>query len=90
MTDAVHLMKCLSNREMALLRAVAAGRAQMSHSCEPDLFIDGMASCDQSAARHLAHAGLIEPVVPAAVGTFTRARLTLLGASVLAHESKPA
>ncbi|SFR29887.1 hypothetical protein SAMN04488564_1232 [Lentzea waywayandensis] len=90
MTDSTHLISDLSKRDVALLRAVAAGRAQMSQSCEPDLFIDGMASCDQTAARCLAHAGLIEPVLPAVAGSLTRARLTLLGASVLAQQAMPA
>ncbi|MFD9698118.1 hypothetical protein [Lentzea sp. NPDC059081] len=90
MTDPVKTAPDLSCRDVALLRAVAAGRAQMSHSCEPDLFIDGIASCDQPAARRLAHSGFIEPVLPAAVGSLTGARLTSLGATVLAHRTMSA
>lgn len=51
----------LTHRAMAMLRAVAAGRAQMSRSCEPDLFIDGFACCDQVTAHALAHGGYLRP-----------------------------
>ncbi|GHG56126.1 hypothetical protein GCM10017788_07200 [Amycolatopsis acidiphila] len=49
----------LSHRAMAMLRAVADGRAVMSSSCEPDLFIDGVPCCDQMTAHALAHGGYI-------------------------------
>lgn len=49
----------LSYRAMAMLRAVAEGRAVMSISCEPDLFIDGMPCCDQMTAHALAHLGYL-------------------------------
>ncbi|NIH84067.1 hypothetical protein [Amycolatopsis granulosa] len=51
----------LSHRARAMLRAVAQGRAVMSSSCEPDLFIDGVACCDQMTAHALAHGGYIRP-----------------------------
>ena len=51
----------LTHRAMAMLRAVAAGRAQMSHSCEPDLFVDGFACCDQITAHALFHGGYLRP-----------------------------
>jgi hypothetical protein len=72
-----------SHRDLALLRAVAAGRAQITRSCAPDLFIDGIACCDQIAAGRLAQTGLIEPSVPAVIGQRVPARLTALGARVL-------
>jgi len=53
-----------SHRAMALLRAVAEGRAEITASCEPDLFIDGLSCGDQYTAHLLAHAGLIRPAVP--------------------------
>lgn len=53
----------LSHRAMAMLRAVAEGRAVMSSSCEPDLFIDGVPCCDQVAAHALAHGGYIHAAV---------------------------
>ncbi|TVT08783.1 hypothetical protein FNH07_11405 [Amycolatopsis bartoniae] len=44
---------------MAMLRAVAEGRAVLSRSCEPDLFIDGVPCCDQMTAHALAHGGYV-------------------------------
>ncbi|GAA5124135.1 hypothetical protein GCM10025762_48690 [Haloechinothrix salitolerans] len=54
-----------SPRARAILAAVADGRAEVSDSCEPDMFIDGLACCDQTLAHALAHAGLIRPIGPA-------------------------
>lgn len=48
-------------RVRAMLRAVAGGRAEMSCSSEPDMFIDGIACCDQFVAHELARRGLIRP-----------------------------
>ncbi|GAA4525724.1 hypothetical protein [Amycolatopsis samaneae] len=58
----------LTHRAIAMLKAVAAGRAMMSCSCEPDLFIDGFACCDQMTAHALARAGYIRPAAEAATG----------------------
>jgi len=71
----------LSHRALAMLRAVAAGRAMMSHSCEPDLFIDGVPCCDQMLAHSLAHAGYLRPArpgdrVPAVLTDSGRAAIT--------------
>ena len=33
-------------RGIAMLRAVAAGRAKVTRSAEPDLFVDGLPCCD--------------------------------------------
>ncbi|HJQ47342.1 MAG TPA: hypothetical protein VJ870_13660 [Amycolatopsis sp.] len=49
----------LNHRQRATLRAVAAGRAELTCSCEPDLFIDGLPVCDQPGTRRLASLGLI-------------------------------
>ena len=54
----------LTNRDRAILRAVAGGTAEMLVSSEPDLFVDGRFCCDQLAARRLAHAGLIAGARP--------------------------
>jgi hypothetical protein len=51
----------LSARARAILRAVAEGRTEMSDSCEPDMFVDGLACCDQTLAHSLIHAGLVHP-----------------------------
>ncbi|WP_236792085.1 hypothetical protein [Amycolatopsis sp. GM8] len=60
-----------------MLRAVAEGRAMMSSSCEPDLFIDGVSCCDQMTAHALAHGGYVHA---AADGT---AELTAAGRAAL-------
>src|SRR6059058_520543 len=72
----------LTHRAMAMLRAVAAGRAQMSCSCEPDLFIDGFACCDQMTAHALAHGGYLRPAVDSAAGRVP-AELTDAGRAAL-------
>ncbi len=73
----------LTHRAMAMLRAVAAGRAQMSCSCEPDLFIDGFACCDQMTAHALAHGGYLRPGTEGATGRVA-AELTEAGRAALA------
>jgi hypothetical protein len=69
----------LSYRAIALLRAVAAGRGQLTASREPDLFIDGLSCGDQFTAHTLAHLGLLRPARPAAVGQRVPAVLTSAG-----------
>lgn len=71
-------------RVLAILRAVAAGRAELTWSCEPDLFIDGLCCCDQYTAHLLAHGGLIRPRTPGMIGQRVRAELTAAGHAVLA------
>ncbi|MET8845555.1 hypothetical protein [Amycolatopsis sp. NPDC004625] len=66
----------LSRRALAMLRAVGAGRAELTCSCEPDLRVDGLPCCDQATAHQLARAGLIRPARVVAVGQWTRAELT--------------
>jgi len=66
----------LSHRSNAMLRAVAANRAEMTLSAEPDLRIDGLLCCDQATARELAHAGLIRPAAPGLPRQWVRAVLT--------------
>ncbi|UKD57592.1 hypothetical protein L3Q65_12975 [Amycolatopsis sp. FU40] len=73
----------LSCRALALLRVVAAGRAEITCSSEPDMFIDGVPCCDQYAAHALARRGLIVQTGPAELGKRVRARLTPAGAAVL-------
>ncbi|MCR6482780.1 hypothetical protein M8542_08120 [Amycolatopsis sp. OK19-0408] len=72
----------LTHRAMAMLKAVAAGRAQMSCSCEPDLFIDGFACCDQITAHALAHGGYLQPAAEGATGRVP-AELTEAGRAAL-------
>lgn len=76
-----------SARVRAILGAVAAGGVEMSLSCEPDLFIDGLCCCDQFTAHALARAGLIAAGGPAALGTRVKATLTPAGAAALGSVS---
>lgn len=73
----------LSCRDLAMLRAVASGNAVLTSSCEPDLFIDGLAVCDQSAVHRLVHLGLLTHAHLAPAGERVAARLTALGVDVL-------
>ncbi|HEY0450190.1 hypothetical protein [Actinophytocola sp.] len=77
----------LNHRAISMLRAVVAGRAQISCSSEPDLFIDDVPCCDQYTAHVLAHAGLIEPVTKGVVGQLVPARLTGAGEAALTPRS---
>lgn len=74
----------MNHRARALLRAVAAGRAEVTRSSEPDLKVDGLLCSDQVAARELAHAGLLRPAQWDAAGPWVRAELTPAGLAVLA------
>ncbi|MGD9525898.1 hypothetical protein [Pseudonocardia sp.] len=72
----------LTRRDRAILRAVAAGGAELLCGSGPDLLIDGRCCCDQLAARRLARAGLIAAAGPA--GERVPARLTPAGMAQLA------
>jgi hypothetical protein len=81
----------LNRRALAMLRAVGAGRAELTCSCEPDLRVDGLPCCDQATAHDLARAGLIRPALGpvVTVGQWAPAELTAdgrvaLGASLAA------
>lgn len=74
----------LNYRERATLNAVARGNAQLSCSSEPDLFIDGIAVCDQSTAHHLARRGYITPQRSGRQGERVPAQLTDAGRLALA------
>ncbi|HEY2059431.1 hypothetical protein [Amycolatopsis sp. NBC_01480] len=69
----------LTNRSLAMLRAVAAGRADLGAGSEPDLRVDGLPCCDQPAAHRLFHDGLVRPAGPARPGQWTPAELTAAG-----------
>ncbi|MGH3450512.1 MAG: hypothetical protein ACRDQW_07245 [Haloechinothrix sp.] len=66
----------LNHRERATLRAVGQGRAEITCSCEPDLFIDGLACCDQFTARRLARYSLVVPLRSGLPGERVPALLT--------------
>jgi hypothetical protein len=69
----------LSGRDRAILRAVAAGGAELQLGTEPDLFFDGRSCCDQSAAHHLVRAGYIAAATLGLVGQRVAAALTPAG-----------
>ena len=73
----------LNHRALAMLRAVVAGRAELSCSREPDLFIDGVPCCDQFTAHVLAHDGLIEPAYFGGLGQRVPATLTAAGLAAI-------
>lgn len=68
----------LSHRDRAVLRAVAAGRCQISAGVGAPLIIDGIGLCDQLVGPRLVKAGLI-----AAAARPGPARLTESGRAVL-------
>ena len=72
----------LPHRAIAMLRAVAAGRAELTDSREPDLRVDGLPCCDQAMAHDLVHAGLMTSAGTG--GTWRPATLTPLGQRSLA------
>ncbi|HEX6346939.1 hypothetical protein [Umezawaea sp.] len=74
----------LSHRALALLRATAAGRVELTSSSEPDFRVDKLSCCDQPAARLLVHAGFIQPATAAPFGQWVPAHLSAAGAELLA------
>jgi hypothetical protein len=73
----------LSGRDRAILRAVAAGGAELGMGAEPDLFFDGRCCCDQSAAHRLVSAGFIATASLGLVGQRVAAALTVAGKQAL-------
>ncbi len=83
-SDATPVAPPISARHRALLHAVAAGRCRITLSRAPDLIVDDRYSCDQQAARLLAAAGLIRPIVSEGrPGELVPAVLTSAGRAVL-------
>lgn len=69
----------LSNRDRAVLRAVAAGRCEVSSTADRALVVDGRFLSDQFAGPRLAAAGLIDTGSQSGP-----ARLTASGEALLA------
>ena len=69
----------LSNRDRAVLRAIAADRCTVADDSGHALAIDGLCFCDQFAGIRLVDAGLVT-----VAGTAPRPRLTEAGRSILA------
>ncbi|WP_158893924.1 hypothetical protein [Amycolatopsis anabasis] len=76
----------LNHRERATLRAVALGKAEITCSCEPDLFIDGLACCDQTTAHRLAKGGLVVPARAGRPGERVPALISDLGRAALGEK----
>jgi hypothetical protein len=71
----------LTNRDRAVLEAIAADRCTVADDAGHALTIDGLCFCDQFAGTRLANAGLVTVVVgPAPL----RPQLTAAGRSMLA------
>ena len=75
----------MSGRDRAILRAVAAGGAELQLGTEPDLFFDCRRCCDQTVAHHLVRAGLIAAATLGVVGQRVAATLTATGHEVLGN-----
>lgn len=71
----------LTGRDVALLRAVAAGRCRFSVLCEPVLLVDGVPCADFTVAGRLIDAGLL--VAPGHGDLLAPAGLTDRGRAVL-------
>jgi hypothetical protein len=69
----------LSNRDRAVLRAIAADRCTVADNTGHALAIDGLCFCDQFAGIRLVDAGLVT-----VAGSASRLRLTDAGRSILA------
>jgi len=83
MNETVEEPEGLSYRALAMLRAVAQGRAEITVSLEPDLYVDGLSCSDQSTAHRLAHAGLIRMPREGAPGSRVPAELSETGQDLL-------
>ena len=73
----------LSGRDRAILRAVAAGGAELALGTEPDLFFDGRCCCDQSAVHQLVRSGMIAAATLGLVGERVAATITAAGREAL-------
>ena len=72
----------LSNRDRAVLRAIAADRCTVTDDAGHALTVDGLCFCDQFAGVRLASAGLVAVSGPAPLRPrLTAAGRTLLGAA---------
>lgn len=74
----------LTERDRALLRAVAAGRCDIVPTGVPDLRVDGRWFCDQPRAHALLAAGLLARATTGDRGTPAAALLTHAGRAALA------
>lgn len=73
----------LDHRRIAVLKAVLAGRCELSGGSEPDIYVDGLCCCDHSVAGDLLRDGMVRPVLTVA-GRHARAQITERGRTMLA------
>jgi hypothetical protein len=78
----------LTRRHTALLDAVAAGRAQITCSHEPDIYVDGLCCTDHAVAGELARHGLVVAAIRGRLGELAPAALTSAGVAV--QRARPA
>lgn len=83
-------METINHRIRGMLRAVAAGRAEITLSSEPDLFVDGLPCSDQFTAHRMAVGGLIQPSRPGLPGQRVPATVTAAGTAALTATRAPA
>ncbi|WP_367134759.1 hypothetical protein [Saccharothrix sp. HUAS TT1] len=74
----------LSGRAKSMLRAVAAGRAQLTGGREPDLYVDGLPCCDQMVTHDLVRAGLLRARRVVGLDERADAELTEAGRAAIA------
>lgn len=79
----VSMFGMMTSRHFAILNAVAAGQGEITHSCEPDLYVGGRCVCDHDAVRVVVRAGLVGPAMDGLLGQRVPARLTEQGRAVL-------
>jgi hypothetical protein len=73
------VLRQLSSRDRAVLRAIAADRCTVADDTGHALAVDGLCFCDQFAGIRLVDAGLVT-----VAGSASRLRLTDAGRSILA------
>ena len=88
-SDGSALKMVLTTRHLAMLRAVAAGRAELTCSRIPNLYVDGRCCTDHAASVLLITAGLIDRAGDCGRGILATgrvpARVTAAGAALLAE-----
>jgi hypothetical protein len=76
----------LNHRERAVLTAAESGRVELTCSCEPDLYIDGICFCDQATGHALVHRGLLRREPDGRPGERALAALTSAGHLALRND----
>lgn len=77
----------LNRRQLAVLVATAEGRCELSSSCEPDVFVDGLCCCDHSVGGLLLRAGLVRRATLTLADQRVPVEVTELGYALLAQQA---